>query len=145
MREERQAQSQSEARVLPDTTDEAALLQEFLIADTDLILLADNHLLHIKQLIAWIDSEPVQKILADLERVAQIRANAILAQAKSAAATRLAQAATNDPDRIPPKQIAAHESARRAASHILRLTTQQQRPRQVRARRARGYCAISAH
>ncbi len=85
MRELTQEETQGAPRVLPDTTDEAALLREFLIGDTDLILLADNHLLHIRQLIAWVDSEPVQKILADMERVADIRTNAILAQAKSAA------------------------------------------------------------
>ena len=128
MRELRQAERQDQPQAtpqdqpspLPDGTDEAALLREFLIGDTDLMLLADNHLLHIRQLIAWVDSEPVQKILADMERIAEIRTNAILAQAKSAAATRLAQSATQDPDRIPPKQIAAHESARKAASQLLR-------------------------
>ena len=117
-----QATPQTNPSPLPETTDEAALLREFLIADTDLMLLADNHLLHIRQLIAWVDSEPVQKILADMERIAEIRTRAILAQAKSAATTRLAQAATQDPDRIPKAQIAAHESARKAASQLLRLT-----------------------
>ncbi len=117
----------------PDTLDESALLADYLNPSLSLLDLSERHNLPIPHLVAWAERPDIASVLIRLKALADQRAALLAADHAPAAVISLSAAsasalATAAEAETPALRLRAIESARKAASHMLRLAP---RPRKA--------------